>query len=74
MVGEEAEVDVKLIIQPDAGLAPLVKAVRSAKRRVDIVIFRFDRSELEKARGGAELTEIFLGHQCPLFWQVLLIR
>lgn len=53
MVGEEAKVDVKLIIQPDAGLAPLVKAVRSAKRRIDIVIFRFDRSELEKALEAA---------------------
>lgn len=53
MVGEETQVEVKLIIQPDAGLAPLVKAVRSAKRRVDIVIFRFDRTELEKALEAA---------------------
>ncbi len=53
MVGEEAKVDVKLLIQPDAGLAPLVKAVRGAKRRIDIVIFRFDRSELEKALEAA---------------------
>jgi cardiolipin synthase len=40
---------VKLIIQPDDGLAPLLKAVRSAKKSIDIVIFRFDRNELEKA-------------------------
>ena len=39
----------KLIIQPDDGITPLVKAIRSAKRRVDIVIFRFDRTEIEKA-------------------------
>ena len=38
-----------LIIQPDDGLAPLLKAVRSAKKSIDIVIFRFDRNELEKA-------------------------
>lgn len=43
----------KLIIQPDDGIAPVVKAVRSAKRRVDILIFRFDRSELEKALEAA---------------------
>lgn len=43
----------KLIIQPDAGIAPLVKAVRGAKRRIDILIFRFDRSELEKALEAA---------------------
>lgn len=39
----------KLITQPDDGLAPLLKAVRKAKKTVDIVIFRFDRPELEKA-------------------------
>ena len=39
----------KLIIQPDDGLTPLVQAVRSAKKTIDIVIFRFDRAELEKA-------------------------
>jgi phosphatidylserine/phosphatidylglycerophosphate/cardiolipin synthase-like enzyme len=44
---------VKLIIQPDDGLAPLLKAVRSAKKTIDIVIFRFDRIELEKALEAA---------------------
>ena len=43
----------KLIIQPDEGIAPLVNAVRKAKRRVDILIFRFDRSELEKVLEAA---------------------
>jgi phosphatidylserine/phosphatidylglycerophosphate/cardiolipin synthase-like enzyme len=40
---------VKLIIQPDDGLAPILKAVRKAKKSIDIVIFRFDRPELERA-------------------------
>lgn len=53
MVREENQDEVKLIIQPDDGIAPLVKAVRHARRRVDIVIFRFDRSELEKALEAA---------------------
>ena len=39
----------KLIMQPDDGLTPLVQAVRRAKKAIDIVIFRFDRPELEKA-------------------------
>ena len=39
----------KLIIQPDDGLAPLLKAVRKARKAIDIVIFRFDRPELERA-------------------------
>ena len=40
--------DVKLIVQPDAGIVPVVQAVRRAKKLVDICIFRFDRSELER--------------------------
>jgi cardiolipin synthase len=37
----------KLLIQPAAGVAPLVAAIKSARKSVDIVIFRFDRAELE---------------------------
>jgi phosphatidylserine/phosphatidylglycerophosphate/cardiolipin synthase-like enzyme len=44
---------VQLIIQPDAGLAPLLKAVRDAKKTIDMVIFRFNRTELERALAAA---------------------
>jgi len=44
---------VDLIIQPDDGLAPLLQAVRHAKERIDILIFRFDRAELGKALEAA---------------------
>jgi cardiolipin synthase A/B len=43
----------KLIIQPDDGLTPLVHAIKHAKKTIDIVIFRFDRPELEKAIAAA---------------------
>ena len=43
----------KLIIQPDDGIEPLLKAVRKAKKTIDIVIFRFDRPDLEEALEGA---------------------
>ena len=43
----------KLIIQPDDGVQPVVAAIRKAKKTVDIVIFRFDRPELEKALHAA---------------------
>lgn len=43
----------KLIIQPDDGLTPLLKAVRGARKSIDLVIFRFDRPELEKALEAA---------------------
>jgi phosphatidylserine/phosphatidylglycerophosphate/cardiolipin synthase-like enzyme len=39
----------KLIVQPDDGLKPLLQAVKRATKAIDIVIFRFDRLELEKA-------------------------
>jgi cardiolipin synthase A/B len=40
---------VDLIIQPDDGLSPLLQAIRRAKTKIDVLIFRFDRAELEKA-------------------------
>ena len=43
----------KLIIEPDNGLSPLLQAVKRAKRRIDIIVFRFDRVELEKALAAA---------------------
>ena len=43
----------KLIVQPDDGVTPLVQAVKNAKKTIDIVIFRFDRLELEKALEAA---------------------
>jgi cardiolipin synthase len=44
---------VRLIIQPEAGLTPIIRAIRMAKKSVDIVIFRLDRDEIEKALGAA---------------------
>ncbi len=39
----------KLLVQPGDSVTPLVKAINSAKTSVDILIFRFDRGEIEKA-------------------------
>ena len=43
----------RLIVQPEDGLAPILKAVKQAKKRIDVVIFRFDISELEEALAAA---------------------
>jgi phosphatidylserine/phosphatidylglycerophosphate/cardiolipin synthase-like enzyme len=43
----------KVIVQPDEGIAPLLTAVKRAKRTLDIVIFRFDLEELEEALAAA---------------------
>lgn len=42
-----------LIIQPDAGVVPVVQAINKAKQRVDLAIFRSDRKEIEKALAAA---------------------
>jgi len=42
-----------LIIQPDAGLAPVVRAIHGARKRIDIAIFRIDRNDIEKALASA---------------------
>jgi phosphatidylserine/phosphatidylglycerophosphate/cardiolipin synthase-like enzyme len=39
----------KLIVQPDAGIAPIVTAIKQAKRWIDILIFRLDRFEIARA-------------------------
>jgi len=44
---------VKLLIQPDSGIAPLVAAIKKAKKSIDIAIFRFDLHELENALTAA---------------------
>jgi len=40
---------VKLIIQPGDGVERLVKGIRKARKSVEIMIFRFDRPEIERA-------------------------
>ena len=39
----------KLIVQPDAGVAPVVMAIKQAKKSVDVTIFRLDRNEVTRA-------------------------
>ena len=43
----------KCLVQPGDGAMPLIKGINDAKKSVEIVIFRFNRSEIEKALAGA---------------------
>ena len=43
----------KLIIEPADGVAPLLSAIKSAKKSVEIAIFRFDRKDVEAALKAA---------------------
>jgi cardiolipin synthase A/B len=50
----------KLLVQPGDGVMPLVEAINRAKSRVEIVIFRFDRAEIEKALADAAERGVFV--------------
>lgn len=39
----------KLLVQPEDGIQPIVEALNGAKKTIQILIFRFDRAEIERA-------------------------
>lgn len=43
----------RLLVQPGDGVGPIVKAITGSKKNVEIVIFRFDEVEVEKALAKA---------------------
>lgn len=43
----------KLIVQPDAGIAPIVTAIKQAEKTIDVLIFRLDRQEIARALEAA---------------------
>jgi phosphatidylserine/phosphatidylglycerophosphate/cardiolipin synthase-like enzyme len=43
----------KLLIQPDGGVAPILTAIKQAKKTIDILIFRLDRSDIARALEAA---------------------
>ena len=43
----------RLIVQPDAGIAPVVTAIKQARKSIDILIFRLDRFEIARALSAA---------------------
>jgi cardiolipin synthase len=45
--------DVKLIIEPNDGVAPIISAIKNAKKSVEAVIFRFDYKAIEAALNAA---------------------
>ena len=44
----------KLLVQPDAGIEPLLSAIKSARKSIDILIFRLDRADLVDALRAAQ--------------------
>jgi len=43
----------ELFVQPQDGIAPIVRAIQQARRTVEIMIFRLDRPEIERALEAA---------------------
>lgn len=50
----------KLLIQPGDSVGPLIKAIEKAKKSVEIIIFRFDRLEIERALKDAAKRGVFV--------------
>ena len=50
----------KLLVQPGDGIERLIKGIAKAKKSVEIVIFRFDRSEIERALVDAVEKGVFV--------------
>ena len=50
----------KLLIQPGAGSTDLIDAINSAVKSIEIVIFRFDRREIEAALKAAAARGVFV--------------
>jgi cardiolipin synthase len=44
---------VKLLVQPDDGVAPLIAAIKHARKSVDVMVFRFDRPDIRRALADA---------------------
>jgi phosphatidylserine/phosphatidylglycerophosphate/cardiolipin synthase-like enzyme len=43
----------KLLIQPRDGVAPILAAIKQARTRIEVLIFRFDRDDIERALHAA---------------------
>lgn len=43
----------KLIVQPEGGLGPIVNAIKQAKKTLDVLTFRLDRAEIARALEAA---------------------
>jgi cardiolipin synthase len=50
----------RLIVQPGDGTAPLIQAIKSAKKSVEIVIFRLDQTDVEHALEEATERGVFV--------------
>src|ERR1051325_1826765 len=43
----------KLIVQPEAGITPVLTAIKSARKSIDVLIFRLDRMDVAEALADA---------------------
>jgi phosphatidylserine/phosphatidylglycerophosphate/cardiolipin synthase-like enzyme len=47
-------------LQPGDGVASVLKAIKRAKKKIEIVIFRFDQAEIERALEDAAERGVFV--------------
>jgi phosphatidylserine/phosphatidylglycerophosphate/cardiolipin synthase-like enzyme len=54
------ETQLRLLVQPADGIAALLEGINTAKKSIEIVIFRFDRAEIETALKRAVQRGVFV--------------
>ena len=59
-LSERNNPSVKLLVQPGSGSTALVEAINRASKSIEIVIFRFDRREIEAALKAAAARGVFV--------------
>src|ERR1700680_4044114 len=60
MSGKLGVTSVRSLVQPGDGIMPLVKGINQAKKSVEILIFRFHRTERERAFAHAVIRGVFV--------------
>jgi cardiolipin synthase len=51
---------VKVLVQPEDGVGPILSAITRAKKMVEIVVFRLDRNQIEEAIRAAATRGVFV--------------
>jgi cardiolipin synthase len=58
--GNAEEIGLKLLVQPEDGVAPILAGIRNAKRIVEIAIFRLDHKRIEEEIEAAAKRRVFV--------------
>jgi glycine dehydrogenase subunit 1 len=60
------------IVEPEAGVAPIITAIKRARKTIDVLIFRLDRNDIARAlEAAADATTFAIAVQSPNFYGIV---